>query len=300
MIKVFSVMLLSILYGVMTLGQERYKDSIFSDIELKTFTYSDTLQLDLYTPKKDTLLNRPLLLLVHGGGFSIGKRNNPRQQKFCIQMAHRGYAAASISYRLTRKGKSFGCDCPASEKIKTFRLATEDVLKAVNFLTERDKELGINTSKVVLVGSSAGAEAVLNSVFMRHHHDFKDLPFPEEKFIGVVSFAGAVMDIDYVTEETKVPTLLYHGQKDKLVPFGTAPHHYCDTDSSGYLILAGSSSIAKKLKELDTPYDIRIDPQGNHKWANLPYDRVDEIAGFVKEVILDGKFRQTKIHVNEE
>ncbi len=290
--------LFSLLSGVLAQGQERYKDSVFTALTIKTLTYTDTLQLDVYQPKKDTILNRPLLVVVHGGGFSIGKRDNPLEREFCAQMAHRGYVVASISYRLTRRGKSFGCDCPAEEKIQTFKWATEDILSAVNFLTQENQDLGIDASKVVLIGSSAGAEAVLNTAFMRYHHDFKKLSFPEEKFVGVVAFSGAVLNIDYITKKTAVPVLMYHGEADKLVPFGTAAHHYCSEESVGYLILGGPSSIADRLEQLDTSYVLGFDPNGNHEWANKPYKRADEIAAFIRDVLLHDGFVQSKIRLD--
>ncbi|BFP42493.1 alpha/beta hydrolase [Flavobacteriaceae bacterium GF1] len=292
-----AVFLVILLFHTLLHGQERYKDSLFSTIGIKTLTYADTLQLDFYSPKNDTVQKRPLLLLVHGGGFASGKRDNPLERKFCQEMAHKGYAVASISYRLVRKGKGFGCDCPSVEKVETFKQASQDVARAVNFLDERGDELGIDPKKMVLVGSSAGAEAVLNTVFMRYHHDFKGISFPKERFAGVVSFAGAVLHIDYITQETAVPTLLYHGKMDGLVPYGAAPHHYCDSRSEGYLILGGSQAIAERLRQLDMSYTLMYDPKGNHDWANLAYARTDEVSEFIKEVILDGVFTQSKIRL---
>ncbi|MEM1339771.1 MAG: alpha/beta hydrolase fold domain-containing protein [Bacteroidota bacterium] len=289
-----------VLSTIITYGQERYKDSLFSTIKVSTYTYADTLQLDFYSSTTDTIQNRPLLLLVHGGGFAFGKKDNPLEKAFCTQMAYKGYAVASMSYRLTRKGKSFGCDCPANQKITTFKTATEDVVAAVNYLANRKNELKIDPGKIILVGSSAGAEAVLNTVFMPYHHDFKDISFPKEKFAGVIAFAGAVLDTDYITKETRIPALLYHGKKDKLVPFKTAPHHYCDTNAEGYLILSGSYAIAKKLAVLNTSYVFMFDTEGNHDWANLPYTRTDEISAFITDIVLEGRFTQSKIQIAQK
>ena len=279
-------------------AQERYRDSVFSEIKLQSFVYSDTLRLDVYTPARDTVSNKPLVVLVHGGGFAIGKKDNPLEKRFCTTLAKKGYLTASISYRLTRKGKSFGCDCLATDKIETFRTASEDVLYALQYLVRNSDGLGFNRNRIVLVGSSAGAEAVLNTVFMKNHRDFNTLPYGELNFSGVVSFAGAVLDEDYITKDTAVPTLLFHGMKDNLVPYVTAAHHYCDEDTPGYLILSGSGSIAQRLTELDTPYTLYFDPEGNHDWANTAYAYTDEISAFIKAVILDGNWIQSSIKLN--
>ena len=281
-------------------AQERYSNSSFEEVSVKTFNYSDTLQLDVYTPMSDNTANRPLLILVHGGGFASGKRDNPLEKTFSIALAQKGYVVASMGYRLTRKGKSFGCDCPAEEKIATFKSATEDILNATAYLVENASPLGFDPDTIILVGSSAGAEAVLNTVFMRHHRDFRRLPYEKLGFAGVVSFAGAVLNAEYISRQTAVPSLLFHGGKDNLVPFGSAPHHYCDDQAAGFLPLDGSKTIANRLKQLNVPFQLYQDPEGNHDWANLAYAFTDEVADFVKNIILDGKHEHSTITVTSK
>ncbi|MEX0287596.1 MAG: alpha/beta hydrolase, partial [Flavobacteriaceae bacterium] len=77
-------------------GQERYISQTLSEIHAQTLVYSDTLQLDYYSSPIDTLSSKPLLILVHGGGFAIGKRDNPLEKSFSEEMAKRGFAVASI------------------------------------------------------------------------------------------------------------------------------------------------------------------------------------------------------------
>ncbi|MBS9461083.1 alpha/beta hydrolase [Flagellimonas sp. 389] len=278
-------------------AQTRYVDAIFSKIETTTHTYSDTLQLDVYASKKDDIENRPLILLVHGGGFSSGKRDNPLEKKFCTAMAEKGYVVASMSYRLLRKNKGFGCMVPAQEKIETFLAATEDILKATDFLLKNASDLKVDPNTIILAGSSAGAEAVLNTVFMKNQYQFKKLPYGEISFSGVISFSGAVVDATYITKETAIPSLFFHGTKDKLVPYATAPHHYCDIEKPGYLLLDGPESMAEKLKDLNTSYLLAVDPVGNHDWANLAYAYADMIAEFVEKTIIRGEMLQSKIEI---
>lgn len=281
-------------------AQERYLDSISANIGKVTYTYSDSLKLDFYSIKGDTVTNKPLLVLVHGGGFAIGKRDNILESRFSRQMAKKGYAVASISYRLTRKGKSFGCNCPTNEKMETFLSASEDVLRATQYLVDRANDLKFDKDNVILVGSSAGAEAILNTAFMQFRYDFRTLPYKDLKFSGVISLAGAVLDADYITQKNTVPTMLFHGERDNLVPFASAPHHYCKETDPGYLPLDGSRSIADRLEALDTSYTLVFDPEGNHDWANLPYSHTDMISRFIKKNIIDGEYHQTKIKVSSK
>lgn len=277
-------------------AQERYVDSLFSETTKSTFTYKDTLQLDIYSAQKGSNTERPLLLVVHGGGFMGGIRDSKYETKFSRAMAAKGYLVASIDYRLTLQGKSFGCDCPAKSKMETFRNSTEDIIDALDFVRQI-QNLTFNQNKVILVGSSAGAEAVLNTAFLQKHYSFEDLFDKPFKFAGVISLAGAMVDADYITENNAVPTLLIHGQKDSLVPYATAPHHYCDPETKGYLILEGARTIANKLKHLNASYLLAYAPNGNHEWSNLGYTYTQLIAAFINEAILKGDLVQKEIDI---
>ncbi|MEL4307514.1 prolyl oligopeptidase family serine peptidase [Joostella sp. CR20] len=274
-----------------TFAQERFKDAIFNDISVETFTYADTLQLDFYNAEKNITANRPLLILVHGGGFSSGKRDNPLEKEFCVAMAKKGYAVASMSYHLTRKGASFGCDYNSEGKKETFNAVTKDILDATSFLIQQSNKLKFNSKQIVLVGSSAGAEAVLNTVYMPNASNIK--------YAGVVSFAGALVSIEHITKQRAIPTVLFHGVKDNLVPYYIAPHHYCKPNQPGFLTLFGSKAIADKLESLNKPYLLATDPEGNHDWANLAYQYTNEIAKFIASTVVEKENISTKMNVSK-
>lgn len=283
------------------LAQEMYVGQMYSNIERNILTYSEDLKLDFYTAKeaKDNQ-ERPLLLVVHGGGFSGGTRDGAGESKFSQTMATKGYAVASIDYRLTRKGEAtgFGCDCPASEKIETFKAATEDILKAVAFLKGRN-DYHFDPNKIILVGSSAGAEAVLNTAYMTAEPDFKSLNLKKKDFAAVVSFAGAVVDVRYIQESNAIPAFLVHGTDDKLVPYATAPHHYCKLDDAGFLPLDGSKTIAQHLKDLQASFYLMTAPGGNHDWAGLGYNYTEELAGFLNSVVMQNTVVQQEVNISE-
>ena len=279
-------------------AQLRYQDSLFA-VSMSTHTYAeksnDTLQLDLYLPEADPETQRPLLLYVHGGGFSGGQRNGEDTDYFCRSLAGRGYVVATMSYTLVMKGQSFGCDQPAPNKIETFRLTGHDVARATRFLIDRRREFGINPTQVVLAGSSAGAEAVLHTAYWPATRVVDDQPLlpPGFRYAGVISMAGALVSLDWVTAESAIPTQFFHGTCDQLVPYGAAVHHYCAVDAPGYLPLYGAEAIANKLRELGKSYFLYTVCRGGHEWASQPMTtNVATIIDFLYHDVLGGEQRQ--------
>ncbi len=262
------------------------------DIGVQTFTYRDTLQLDFYSLSENTEKNRTLIVLVHGGGFSGGTRDGFQEKAFCESMARKGFAVASISYRLTRKSEKFGCDCPAGLKLETFVKASEDLSDAVGFLIDSE-QFRFDRESVILAGSSAGAETVLSTAFMAKHYAFRHIV--DRKYAGVVSLAGALIDANYITRENVLPVMMFHGAKDELVPFESDAHHFCDAEAPGYLILDGSRTIAKRLYDLQSTYILVTDPDGGHDIAGRSLGQTDLIANFIEDLVIDHKFVQQEL-----
>lgn len=278
-------------------AQERYTAPIADSVAVDTYTYADKnqqeLQLDLYQPALDTQTNRPVLLYVHGGGFSGGARNEANIREFCSRVASCGYVAVSVSYRLTRKDSAtgFGCDCPASEKLKTFRAAVDDVQDATYFLIERSEQLGIDPHRIILAGSSAGAETVLNTAFQPPY--CYGLDSGPVSYAGVISMAGAIPDTAAIYNDSAVPALFFHGTSDQLVPYASAPHRYCSPGNPGYLMLHGSYTMAERLRQLGKPYWLHTICGGDHAIASTPMtDFFDEIIRFCSDFVLKGEKSQ--------
>ena len=271
-----------------------------------TYTYSikgkDTLKLDVYTPENiEASEQLPTLLWMHGGGFSGGSRDYKDDAELCQYAAQHGYIGISISYRLLRKDtkEGFGCDCPKDEKLNVFKQAAIDYLDAAAYVVTNANVLHVDTNYIIAGGSSAGAEGTLNAVFMREHFADDLDKYRDVKFAGMFSCAGAMVNAEYITKENAIPTVLYHGTKDQLVPFGSAPHHYCDKNKPGYLILDGAEVITSKLDEFETPYYFNIVKGGMHEISAIPFADLDTIFDFFRKTVLDNQVIQTKIIKNK-
>lgn len=250
----------------------------------------EKLIIDLYQPD-NTEEKSPLIIFMHGGGFSGGSPKNPQEVQLAKIAASRGYTAGLISYRLTRKGQSFGCEFKAKGKVETFRAAAKDFIDAVNFMKTNWKTYKIDPTKIIVGGSSAGAEAVLNAVYNSELMFEEKENHSELKFSAVISLAGALVDVRYLTEKNAVPGIFFHGTADNLVPYGTAPHHFCEENRPGYLILDGSASIVKKLEELGTSFLFYTFEDAGHEISDMPFDHLPEVFHFLKKVV----FNQSKI-----
>jgi poly(3-hydroxybutyrate) depolymerase len=255
------------------------------NVQMKTYNYADTLLLDYYTVPTDTFKMKPTIILVHGGGFTAGQRNGGDEKGLSKYLAKLGFNVASIDYRLSQKGKSFGCDCATSIKMNTYTEAVADLSKAINYLTKSAKPFRVDSSKIFLIGSSAGAETVLNFLFMRYDYRFKDIPYPDATILGAISLSGAVVDENNIYAGNKIPLLFFHGMKDSVVPYGTNAHRNCATTDVGYLNLNGPKSIADRLSDLDGNYKVYRNMEGGHEWASLGFDFPELISEFLVQVL---------------
>jgi len=282
-------------------SQVRYNEEITDSARVESYTYAfkdgKSLDMDVYFPAFDNQSQRPLILYVHGGGFSGGSRNEPDIQVFCKKLARYGYVVSSISYRLTREGKEsgFGCDCPAVDKRNTFTEAVEDLQDATFFMIQRRDKMGIDPEKIIISGSSAGAETALNTAYQPPY--CYNLDSGPVSYAGVISMAGAIPDTSRIFKESAVPSMLFHGTCDNMVPYATAPHRYCKEGEPGYLILHGSYTIAEKLKKLGTPYWLYTYCNASHEIANKPMsDNFNEIIDFCYSYIVNkGSEQKTTI-----
>ncbi|TDU40311.1 carboxylesterase family protein [Gelidibacter sediminis] len=274
--------------------------------KVTTYTYAikglDTLKMDVYTPKKiknnDSV---PVMIWMHGGGFVGGARNYPSEVKLGEMAAEKGYLAVFISYRLTRKGQAtgFGCDCPKADKLSTFKSATIDFLDAAKFIIDNKKLLGADVSKIIAGGSSAGAEGMLNAVYMREYFVDDLKKYNDVKFAGVFSLAGAMVNADYVTKENALPSVFFHGTADAIVPFASAPHQMCKPEKKGYIMLDGSATIVDRLLELQMPYYFYKVIGGKHELSSIPFSQLENVFSFFNRTIFNKEIIQTVQIINK-
>jgi pimeloyl-ACP methyl ester carboxylesterase len=258
-----------------------------------TIEYADGLFMDFYSCGD---AEKPIVLFVHGGGFSKGSRDHPLNQGFCEIVQQYGYNAASISYTLYLEKTGNGCNVDASEKRLGFEHCVADIWTATNYALEKRDSLQHN-GNIILAGSSAGAEGILHAAYWTGEDltiEHNSLP-QDFKYGGLISMAGAMLDTSLVTAENCVPTLFAHGTCDNLVPFGSANHRFCKDDDAGALPLHGAGSITKRMDTVGGIYMILSECGAGHEVANTAMiDRMNYVDRFLNLAIMKGAPMQQK------
>jgi acetyl esterase/lipase len=102
--------------------------------------YGKDLLLDLYLPAGSG--PAPLVVLVHGGGWRTGDRRE--MAPLAARLASRGYAAATVDYRLSGQA--------------LYPAAIEDVKESVSWLRTNAQQFGIDPRRIAVAGGSAGGQ----------------------------------------------------------------------------------------------------------------------------------------------
>lgn len=251
-------------------------------------------RLDLLLPAGEG--PRPLVVFIHGGAWKGGdKRNNP-----AARLAERGYAVASINYRLSQEA--------------VFPAQIHDCKAAIRFLRGKAGEYGIDPDRVAVWGSSAGGhlvallgvtgdvpalegtlgvtnqssrvQAVVNffgpanlltmgaqsGPDSRIRHDAPDSP--ESELIGGAvqenaEKARAASPVTHVSPGD-APMLLVHGDADPLVP------------------VQQSRELHEALRKAGVDSTLRVVPGGGHG-NNFPgRELANEVDAFLERVLKPG------------
>jgi len=219
----------------------------------KSLTYvtvgDKELKLDIYGPKK-TDQPAPLVVLIHGGCWMDGTREE--MGFYAVNLAQLGYVTASVDYRLSEEA--------------TYPAAIEDLRKAVQWLTAYAATYNIDSSRIALMGASAGGHLVeyLGYAANTSTKEYPNGLGPKVKAIiplyGWSDLTDASVNYQYYMElflgskyadapklyeeaspithvdNGDPPTLLLHGTIDTIVP------------------IAQAEKLAKKLETNDVPY----------------------------------------------
>ena len=218
-----------------------------------------TLEMDIYTPEGDGNGKRPLLLMMHGGSFFVGHKDEPGQAGWCRYFASLGYVAVSIDYRL-------GYHARKSEFREAEYRALEDADAALDYLLKRE-DLRIDPDCIFVAGTSAGAITALNLAFRLYGSQpmerVKPLRDKDFRIRAVANLWGAVHDLS-VLENASVAILSFQSERDPMVPYD----YGYPMGRTGRLIadpMYGTHAIYEKAVSIGLPAEHHPCPEARHR-----------------------------------
>lgn len=203
------------------------------DLMLQRYGKFPQNTLDLYLPKAITS-KTPVIIMLHGGAWMMG--GNEYTVKPSLDLRDRGFIVANVDYRYVND--SVHC-----------KDLLEDIDKAFTWISAQSKTYHYKPSGYHMSGISAGAHLALLYGY-QHKSKIKSIAVlcaptrlndPTEiefvKSMGLLHNIELLADAKYIpgkeldkrfTEISPyaninlVPTLLFHGDKDQLVPYRVA------------------------------------------------------------------------------
>ena len=226
----------------------RLEERVFSTAE------GEKLTLDIYKPGYE---HGPLpgLLVIHGGSWQSG--NSKEFLALNGYLAARDYVVVSMNYRLAPKWK--------------FPAGRDDVLSAIAYLKVYGKELGIDPTRLALLGRSAGGQLALLAAYTAN----------EPAIRGVVSVYGPT-DLKFGYERPASRLLLdtrgvlesYLGGPPAKVDdayFAASPINFVNASSPPTLLIHGLND-GHVLPEESARLDARLtEAKVKHLFVRLPW-----------------------------
>lgn len=262
----------------------------------ETYLYAEKegekLYLDHY-PAVGVVGLRPCVIFAFGGAFARGTRADKEYLPFFEALTKAGYDVVSIDYRkvLAKGIDTKGLKGAISTMQRAVVYAAEDLISATKYLLDNAKDWGIDTTKIVACGSSAGAITALQAENMICNSAPHATILKEFNYAGVISFAGAIFSVSGKPkwQTAPCPIMLFHGNADSNVPYNKA--------SAFGVGFFGSKSIYKQLEKMDIPYLFYSANYRNHEMAAFPmYTNINDIVGFIERYVVKGE----KLQIFEE
>jgi acetyl esterase/lipase len=241
---------------------------------------SDSRQaMDVYLPSGRSTTATPVLILIHGGGWTEGSRSDLNAFVDTLKRRVPQYAIFNISYRLAANGQNL---FPSQE---------QDVKAAVEFIYSKREEYKIS-DRFGVIGASAGAHLAL-----LHAYKYTS----PVKMKVVVSFFGPTELVQMYNNPPNplVPVLLASvtgatPTSNLTLYQQSSPFNFVVSSSSPTLLLHGSNDIVvapsqseilkNKLNTVSVPNQYVLYAGGGHgDWSPLIYfDAFNKIDAFLK------------------
>ncbi len=253
------------------------------------------LSADVYYSKKETNIRKPVIFLIHGGGWRSG---NKLMEKYTAgRLASLGYLCIAPEYRLS------------SESV--YPAAILDIMDAINWVKKNDEKYSIDSSKIILMGESAGGHlaslAGINGKHLYSRLNKTKIHLP--KICAVINIDG-VMDMTVPSESGKDSITDKPSAAKQWIGFTykkkpelwkeVSPVNHIDGNSSPMLFInssidrfhAGRNESVVKMKLWNIYSEVHTIPGSPHSfWFFHPWidEAIDHINSFLNKIFLNSK-----------
>ena len=238
-------------------GKEREMD-VFVDSNCINYNYNNY-----------TLSPQPAILYFHGGSWISGSRAKIHQryrEPMLRRLLEKGFIVFSVDYRLVGLGRGH------------LEGAVSDCKAALSYVIDNAAKLGVDTSRIGLWGSSAGAHLAMMTIFadtatarrvrfliddfgpVDIHKMFLEVPEWGRALISDIVFdidGKSLAQFDSLTTvyspinyNTNIPVLIFHGEDDNVVDISQSRMlHGKLLTNSKFVSFAGNGHGLKNLDE---------------------------------------------------
>ena len=173
--KTISVLLFLVLALSVTAQTEQRSIKVTENIAYRTDVGPSTV-LDMAEPLLGPQTNRPAILIIHGGGWSAGSKNDMVYRTLMVDYAMKGYVVCNMNYRLVQEAPLPAC--------------IEDVRCAIRWMKANAQRLGIDPQRIGTYGHSAGGHLSLMAGVAADSKSFADDKDPLKEFDCSVACAA--------------------------------------------------------------------------------------------------------------
>jgi len=193
--------------------------------------------VDFY--KAESATPTPVLLFIHGGGWSGGTKDNVPVAPYL----RAGISVVSVEYRFVQEAKAAGAEPPVSWPL-------HDAARALQFARSKAAEWNLDKTKIAASGGSAGA---CSSLWLAFHNDMAD-PKSEDPIarestrLTCAAVAAAQTSLDPQQMKEWTPNSRYGGHAFGFVADAAKKQTQFDA------FLAGREKVLPWIKEY-SPYE---------------------------------------------
>lgn len=231
---------------------------------------------DIYLPENRTLETK-VIILVHGGGWVSGDKEDMNGFKDTILEDLPGYAIVNINYRL------------ANETTKPHPMQINDISTVINHLKANRNEYSISEN-YGFIGVSAGAHL---SLLWSYDHDNENNISMVASIVGPTNFTDPAY-LNSTNPELQDIINLYSIDSTPGALEEVSPYHRVTTNAPPTILFYGGEdpliptsqgvALDEKLTELNVIHEFTFYPEEGHGWTGLKlFDTWTKLKAFTLE-----------------